>query len=164
MALPHGVVQMSADVEGLVETSTNLATVETTDTAVVIGSSQRSSVESAKQYIAESVRAVMHLAGAQVHGPADGGYPGWKPDIHSHLLQVFKEQYHTLFQSAPEIKAIHAGLECGILKHKYPQLDAISFGPNITGAHSPQERVEIASIQHFYDLLKSVLARLAKEQ
>ncbi|TNE60219.1 MAG: aminoacyl-histidine dipeptidase [Bacteroidetes bacterium] len=159
LALPHGVVQMSADIEDLVETSTNLATVVSDDKSITIGTNQRSSVDSAKQYIAGSVTAGLELAGARVE--QTDGYPGWQPNLQSHLLKVCKTVGADMYGRDPEIKAIHAGLECGILGGKYPHLDMISFGPTITGAHSPDERVHIPAVAKFYDLLKLVLKALA---
>ncbi|MGE5401683.1 MAG: aminoacyl-histidine dipeptidase [Ignavibacteriales bacterium] len=156
LGIPHGVVSMSAEIPGLVETSTNLATVVTENGSIVIGTSQRSSIESAKKYIADSVSAVFNLAGAEVL--QTDGYPGWKPDLQSKALRVSQKIYEVLFNNEPEVKAIHAGLECGILGAKYPGLDMISFGPTITGAHSPDERVNIESVEKFYRLLSGILA------
>jgi dipeptidase D len=155
LALPHGVIQMSADIEDLVETSTNLATIVSDDKTIVIGTNQRSSVESAKNYIASSVSAALRLAGAKV--TQSDGYPGWQPNMQSELLHICKEVYKRLEGKEPEIKAIHAGLECGILGGKYPGMDMISFGPTITGAHSPDERVHVPAVEKFYALLKEVL-------
>ncbi|MCB0533824.1 MAG: aminoacyl-histidine dipeptidase [Lewinellaceae bacterium] len=160
LALPHGVIQMSADIEGLVETSTNLATVVSDESLITIGTNQRSSVESAKRYIAGSVSAAFGLAGAHVE--QTDGYPGWQPNMDSKLLQICRKVGKAEFGKEPEIKAIHAGLECGILGGKYPGLDMISFGPTITGAHSPDERVHIPAVEKFYDLLKAVLIEIAK--
>ncbi len=162
LALPHGVIQMSADIEDLVETSTNLATVTSDDNAIVIGTNQRSSVESAKRYIGASVAATLRLAGARV--AHSDGYPGWQPNMQSRLLQLCKKAATPLYGKEPEIKAIHAGLECGILGGKYPGLDMISFGPTITGAHSPDERVHVPAVEKFYILLKEVLRALAEEK
>lgn len=162
LALPHGVVQMSADIEDLVETSTNLATLVSDEKNIVIGTNQRSSVDSAKKYIAASVAAGLRLAGARV--TQTDGYPGWQPNLKSHLLQVCKQVARRLYGQEPEIKAIHAGLECGILGGKYPGMDMISFGPTITGAHSPDERVHIPAVEKFYDLLKAVLREIATEK
>ncbi|MBK8965636.1 MAG: aminoacyl-histidine dipeptidase [Lewinellaceae bacterium] len=159
LALPHGVIQMSADIEGLVETSTNLATVVSDESLITIGTNQRSSVESAKRYIAGSVSAAFGLAGA--HVDQTDGYPGWQPNMDSKLLQICRKVGKAAYGKEPEIKAIHAGLECGILGGKYPGLDMISFGPTITGAHSPDEKVHIPAVEKFYDLLKAVLKAIA---
>ena len=159
LAMPHGVIAMSPDIPGLVETSTNLATIVQLENKLRIGTSQRSSIETAKVYIAESVRAVFALTGAEVE-LADG-YPGWQPNMDSHVLKVAKKVFEGKFKKVPEIKAIHAGLECGILGNKYPGLDMISFGPTIEGAHSPDERVNIKDVDKFYSLLKGILENLA---
>lgn len=156
-ALPHGVIKMSADIPGLVETSTNLATINFED-QIIVGTSQRSSVESEKEDVVIMNRCVFLLANAEVkHGD---GYPGWKPDINSEILKVMKEVYKKKYGAEPEVKAIHAGLECGIIKEKYPEMDMISFGPTILGAHSPDERVQISTVQKFYDLLLEVLKNI----
>lgn len=162
LGLPHGVVRMSTDLEDLVETSTNLATITSNADSIVIGTNQRSSVDSAKQYIASSVAAVLQLAGASV--ARSDGYPGWQPNMQSRLLSICRKVATELYGKEPEIKAIHAGLECGILGGKYPGLDMISFGPTITGAHSPDERVHIPAVEKFYDLLKRVLYALATDK
>ncbi|HEX2868104.1 MAG TPA: aminoacyl-histidine dipeptidase [Ignavibacteriales bacterium] len=162
LGLPHGVVQMSADIPGLVETSTNLATVNMNDGNLVIGTSQRSSIESAKRYVAQTVESVLDLAGSEIS--QGDGYPGWKPDMSSEALKASKKIFEVLFNSEPEVKAIHAGLECGILGDKYPGLDMISFGPTIEGAHSPDERVNIPTVERFYELLKGILAEYATQK
>jgi dipeptidase D len=160
LALPHGVIAMSPDIEGLVETSTNLATIKIAGDKLVIGTSQRSSVDSAKEYIAASVKSIFQLAGAEIE--VGDGYPGWKPNLDSQLLKVSKDVFKKLFNKDPEIKAIHAGLECGILESKNPGMDMISFGPTIMGAHSPDEKIEIKTVEKFYDLLKGILKKLAE--
>ncbi len=160
LAIPHGIINMSNDIKGLVETSTNLATIEIFENELKIGTSQRSSIESAKQYVAASVRSVFTLAGANVAG--SDGYPGWTPNINSPLLKTAKNVYYEIFKSEPEIKAIHAGLECGLLSAKYPKMDLISFGPTIQGAHSPDEKVNIPAVVKFYSLLKGILEDLTK--
>lgn len=159
VALPSGVISMSPDIHDLVETSTNLATLFTKDKKVVIGTSQRSSVESERIYIAQNVKAIFDLAGAKVR--ANDGYPGWKPDLESNILKISKKVYKGMFGIEPEVKAIHAGLETGILGAKNPGLDMVSFGPTIKGAHSPEERVNIKSTQKFYNLLKGILKEVA---
>lgn len=156
-ALPHGVIKMSADLPDLVETSTNLATINFND-EIVVGTSQRSSVETEKEDIVSMNRAIFLLANAQVkHGD---GYPGWKPDINSEILKEMKSIYYKLYNKEPEVKAIHAGLECGIIKEKYPSMDMISFGPTILGAHSPDERVQISTVEKFYNLLLETLKNI----
>ena len=161
LALPHGVIAMSPDIEGLVETSTNLATVKILGDKLVIGTSQRSSIDSAKDYIASSVASILKLAGAEVE--LGDGYPGWKPNLDSELLKISKDVFKKLFNTEPEIKAIHAGLECGILESKNPGMDMISFGPTIMGAHSPDEKIKIETVEKFYDLLKGILKRLSEK-
>jgi dipeptidase D len=159
LGLPHGVIAMSQDIPGLVETSTNLATIKIVDGKLRIGTSQRSSVDSAKEYIANSVAAVFNLTDADVE--TGDGYPGWKPDMDSELLKISKKVFKELFGKEPEIKAIHAGLECGILEGKNPGMDMISFGPTIQNAHSPDEKVEIKTVAKFYDLMKGILKEFA---
>ncbi|MEG1644838.1 MAG: aminoacyl-histidine dipeptidase [Alistipes sp.] len=159
VGVPNGVIAMSFAVQGLVETSTNLASVkfEGADTILVV-SSQRSSVESSKINVMQMVESVFVLAGAQVvHSE---GYPGWAPNPKSHLLEVTAASYRSLFKEEPKVRAIHAGLECGLFLVKYPQLDMVSFGPTLRGVHSPDERLEIATVPKFWDLLLDVLKKL----
>ena len=162
-AMPHGVYCMSQDVPGLVETSTNLATIKMSpaEHLIIIGTSQRSSTESSKEDIATMVRTVLEMGGAQVtHGD---GYPGWKPNPHSEVLTVAVESYKRLFGKEPKVKAIHAGLECGLFLEKYPNLDMISFGPTLRGVHTPDERMLIPTVdlfwRHLTDILKNVPAK-----
>ncbi len=161
-ACPHGVRAMSQDIEGLVETSTNLASVKMKeDQTIVIGTSQRSSIESKKRAVSYSVASVFLLAGAQViHGD---GYPGWAPNPQSAILQTARESYTRLFGKEPKVMAIHAGLECGLFLEKYPQLDMISFGPTMRDVHSPSEKLQISTVglwwAHLLDTLKSVPAK-----
>ena len=155
-AAPHGVLAMSAEIEGLVETSTNLASVKMTDGNVIrIGTSQRSSVISAMRAAAVKVEAGFRLAGAEVSHESE--YPGWKPDTHSDLLNHCVASYERLFGMKPAVKAIHAGLECGLFLEKYPQLDMISFGPTLRGVHAPGERLDLASLDKFTRLLEDIL-------
>ena len=162
LAMPHGVIAMSADIPELVATSTNLATVEVDSGKLKIGTCQRSSIESAKKNIAKSVKAVFDLAGAEVN--VEDGYPGWQPNMNSELLKISKKVFKDLFSKDPELKAVHAGLECGILGDKYPGLQMVSFGPTIEGAHSPDEKVKIADVDKFYRLLKNILTEIAKSK
>lgn len=155
MGVPNGVFKMSYDIPGLVETSTNLAVIETTENTIEIILSQRSSVESEKEEVVRAVGSVFELAGATVK--TGDGYPGWKPNIKSPILATVKNVYKNMYGNEPEVKAIHAGLECGIINEKYPYMDMISFGPTILGAHSPDERVQISTVAKFWDLLKGVL-------
>ncbi|MDR2811385.1 MAG: aminoacyl-histidine dipeptidase [Tannerellaceae bacterium] len=157
-ACPHGVMAMSSDIEGLVETSTNLASVKMEKNQVIVTTSQRSSVESAKEAVANQVASVFHLAKAEV--TQSGGYPGWEPNPNSRILKVAKESYVQLFHKEPKIKAIHAGLECGLFLEKYPHLDMISFGPTLRDVHSPHERILIDTVdlwwKHLLALLKAI--------
>jgi dipeptidase D len=157
-ACPHGVIEMSRDIEGLVETSTNLASVKMKDDHVFVTTSQRSSVESAKEDIANMVKSVFTLAGAQVEH--SDGYPGWAPNTDSEILKITRDSYQELFDMEPVVRAIHAGLECGLFLEKYPGMDMISFGPTIRGAHSPDERIEIETVQKFWKHLIDVLDRI----
>ncbi|MDR0896121.1 MAG: aminoacyl-histidine dipeptidase [Prevotellaceae bacterium] len=159
-ALPHGVFAMSQDMPGLVETSTNLASVKMLPDAPVVRivTSQRSSVESAKRDIACMVRTVFEMGGATA--VSSDGYPGWKPNPHSEILQIATESYHRLFGVEPKVMAIHAGLECGLFLAKYPELDMLSFGPTLRGVHSPDERMHIPSVEKFWKHLLDILAHI----
>lgn len=156
---PHGVLAMSQDIPGLVEASTNLASVKMKEgNTIVIGTSQRSSTESLKNNAANMVNAAFTLGGAVVkHGE---GYPGWKPNPHSAILEVAKASYKRLYNVEPEVKAIHAGLECGLFLEKYPHLDMVSCGPTITDAHSPAEQVNIPSVAKWWPFLLDVLKNI----
>ena len=156
-ACPHGVKAMSPDMPGLVETSTNLASVKMKEGNLIeISTSQRSSVESSKHDIAHQVEAVFTLSGAKVsHGD---GYPGWKPNLKSEILKVASDSYVKLFKEEPKVRAIHAGLECGLFLEKYPNLDMISIGPQMYGVHSPDERLSISSTQKCWKWLTEILA------
>jgi dipeptidase D len=158
-ALPHGVQAMSYDIPDLVETSANLATVTTRDGALEALVSVRSSVDSAKRALARRVEAIGALAGAGTR--RDGDYPGWKPNLASDLLRAFKAVHERELGRQPEVKAIHAGLETGIIGEKYPGMDMISFGPQIEFPHSPDERVLIPSVERFWKVLQATLAALA---
>lgn len=159
---PNGVIAMSTEIPGLVETSTNLASVKTNNTDVEITTSQRSSVESRKDYISRAVHSVFELAKASVRHT--DGYPGWSPNINSEILNITEAAYEKLFDKKPVVRAIHAGLECGLFLEKYPYLDMISFGPTIKDAHSPNERLHIPSTQKFWDLLLNVLENTPKNE
>lgn len=159
-ALPHGVMAMSYDIDGLVETSTNLATVKPAgDDALSIGLSSRSSVATAIEALVRRIRAIGQLAGCEVE--EDEGYPGWQPDMESDLLVVMRQLHESVLGFAPEVGAVHAGLECGIIGEKVPGMDMISFGPTIEFPHSPDERVLIPTVGRFYELLTATLAELA---
>ncbi|MFZ0388969.1 MAG: beta-Ala-His dipeptidase, partial [Calditrichia bacterium] len=158
-SLPHGVMGMSHDIPGLVETSTNLAVVSKKTGKISILTSQRSSVGSALTDIADKMQACGFLAGAEVH--SGGGYPAWKPNPDSDVLQLAKKTWKDLFGNEPEVKAIHAGLECGIIGDKFEGMDMISFGPTIEGAHSPDERVKIPTVEKFWKFVETMLQRIA---
>ena len=148
---------MSRDMPGLVETSNNLASVKMKGEHVIeITTSQRSSVESSKHDIKQQIEAVFSLTGAVVsHGD---GYPGWKPNLKSKMLKVATDSYVKLYNDQPKVRAIHAGLECGLFLEKYPFLDMISIGPTMKGVHSPDERLSISSTQRCWEWLKDILA------
>jgi len=159
-ACPHGVIAMSQSIANFVETSTNLAAVRTREDSIEITTSQRSSVESAKFDTANMVASVFTLAGGKaVHGE---GYPGWTPNPNSEILEIAKAQYQKLFGQSPKVLAIHAGLECGLIGEKYPAMDMISYGPTIKGAHSPDERLNIATVAKFWDLTLEILKNIPK--
>ncbi len=160
-ACPNGVVRMSNDMEGLVETSTNLAIITVKGGEAVVKNLLRSSVDSAKHDLAEVVKSVFELAGARVE--LTGEYPGWKPNPGSPILKEMLEIYNNKFGKVPEIKAIHAGLECGLLGGVYPHWDMISFGPTIRYPHSPDEKVHIESVQKFWDFLVETLKHVPKK-
>jgi dipeptidase D len=161
-ACPHGVFQMSADMPGLVETSTNLASVKfNSKNKIIIGTSQRSASKSAILDIAQTVGSVFELAGAKIK--RGEGYPGWKPNVNSEILKITKDAHVRVLKFEPKVRAIHAGLECGLFLQKYPYLDMISFGPTIKGAHSPDEKLNIPASQRFWDLLIEVLKNIPKE-
>ena len=125
---------------------------------IVVTSSQRSSVESAKTYVMQMVESVFALAGADV--AHSDGYPGWNPNPQSRLLEVTVDAYERLFGTEPKVRAIHAGLECGLFLEKYPDLEMVSFGPTLRGVHSPDERLEIATVPKFWNLLCATLRSL----
>jgi dipeptidase D len=153
---PHGVIGWSHDIRDLVETSTNLAVIKDSDPDYVeILTSHRSSKDSARQNIADRMAAIFTLAGAEVSH--SGGYPGWEPNTASEILRISERVYTDLFNKEPEVKAIHAGLECGLFLKKYPWLDMISFGPTIKGAHTPDEKIHIESVNRFWDFLLELL-------
>jgi len=161
LACPNGVIRMSNDMEGLVETSTNLAVVTVENGVAEAISLLRSSVDSAKDDLASVVSSVFDLAGAETI--LDGDYPGWKPNPDSAILKEMKEIYNNKFGKIPDIKAIHAGLECGLLGGVYPNWDMISFGPTIRFPHSPDEKVNIATVEKFWDFLVETLKHVPKK-
>lgn len=155
-ASPHGVLSMSQEIENFVETSTNLASVKMTDPGVIrIGSSQRSCVTAARRAAAAKMEACFVLAGAVVKH--EGEYPGWAPAVESPVRDACVASYVKLFGTEPKVKAIHAGLECGLFTEKFPGLDMVSFGPTLRGVHAPGERLDLASLDKFVALLKDVI-------
>ena len=159
ISIPHGVVEMSADIPGLIETSTNLASVKMENGhKILVGTMQRSSVNSERIFLSERVAAVLELAGAKVRH--SDGYPGWKPNMNSHVKDVCVASYKRLFGREPIVRAIHAGLECGLFTEKFPDMDMIAFGPTLRGVHAPGERLDLASLERFWAVLLDVLKHL----
>lgn len=155
---PNGVIRMSSDMEDLVETSSNLAVVKTEFRKVKVECLLRSSLDSAKEDLANRIQSLFELATAEVM--FEGEYPGWKPNLDSEILNVAKQVYRNKFGTIPHVKAIHAGLECGIIGGIYPNLDMISLGPTIKGAHSPDEKVLIASVSKFWEYVIEILKNI----
>ena len=154
-ALPHGVIKLSADIPGLVETSTNVAVIRTDRKGVTIATSQRSSVASEILEICQTVAAVFTLGGAAA--TTGDGYPGWKPNMNSEILKVARATYKGLYGKDPLVKAIHAGLECGIIGEKFPGMDMVSFGPTLEGVHSPDEKIYIDTVEKYWNFLLAIL-------
>jgi dipeptidase D len=161
LACTNGVFSMSFEMPGLVESSSNLAAVKWTENhCVEILTSQRSAIESRKIEVAQSVKSCFELADMEVE--QSGSYPGWAPKMDSELLTLCADSYEKLFHQKPVVRAIHAGLECGLFLDKYPYLDMISFGPTIYGVHSPDERILIPTVEKFWIHLSDVLQEIAK--
>ena len=155
---PHGMIAMSKEMPGLVETSTNLASIKMREGYIEVNTSQRSSIEASKHHLKWAVEQALSMACDEVtHGD---GYPGWAPNPHSPLLEVVKKAYIDLYKSEPQVLAIHAGLECGLFLEKYPYLDMVSIGPQMYGVHSPQERLSIPSTDRCYAWLCQTLKSL----
>ncbi len=157
-SLHHGVIAMSPDVPGLVQDSTNLATVATKGDVVEIVTSQRSAIESSKFAAARMVATVCRLAGFETENT--GSYPGWKPEPNSDIVKKLQSVHEEVFGHAAELIAMHAGLECGVIGEKYPGMQMVSFGPTIVGPHSPHEKVEIPSVEGFWKYLKAILEKI----
>ncbi len=157
-ALPNGIYRMSPDIAGLVQTSNNLARVLVGDGRFSVQCLTRSSVDSEKWDLAHAIEAALQLAGASV--AFTGDYPGWTPQPDSQAVRLCSRVYKELFGEPAHVDAVHAGLECGIIGGKYPEMEMISFGPNITGAHSPDEKAQISSVQKFWKFLQAVLAEV----
>lgn len=160
LALPHGVYAMSKDIQGLVETSSNLATVRLEESLLKIGMSQRSSIDSRLAAITAQIEAMARISGAEVR--IGNGYPSWMPDLSSPLLQRCKDAYRKRFGKDPEIEAVHAGLECGVIGANYPGMDMISFGPTLKNPHSPEEKLHIPSIGRLWDFMSALMEDLAE--
>jgi dipeptidase D len=156
--LPHGVFKMSYDIEGLVQTSTNLAKVTTDENSANVLLSSRSSIMSELEYLRDQIRAIAKLTGAKVE--EEEPYPGWKPDMDSEILKISKKVYKDKYGEDPKVEAIHAGLECGIIGEKYPGMEKISIGPTIKYPHSPEEQVHISTVEKFYDYLLDILREI----
>lgn len=161
-ACPHGVIAWSQDVPNFVETSTNLASVKMQEGLIKIATSQRSSIESAKDDICNMVVASFKLTGASIEH--SDGYPGWAPNPNSKVLELCVSSYETLFSRKPVVRAIHAGLECGLIGDKYPGMDMISYGPTMRGVHSPSERLEISTVEKFWTLTLDILNKIATQK
>ena len=158
----NGVYRMSPDVQGLVETSNNIARIIVKDGAIKVGCLTRSSSETNKWDLANSLRSSFELSGFEVD--FSGTYPGWLPNLNSEILKIVSTIYNDLFKEDPKVAACHAGLECGILGQNYPEIDMVSFGPTIRGAHSPDERAQISSTQKFWKLLLEILKNIPKKK
>jgi dipeptidase D len=154
-ATPNGVIRMSDDVKGVVETSLNVGVVTMKDDEVAINSLIRSLIDSGKEYVVSMLNSLSELTGAK--SLAKSSYPGWKPEPSSPVMTLVRETYQTLFNKTPNIMVIHAGLECGLFKKPYPDMDMVSIGPTITGPHSPDEQVEIESVELYWKLLTALL-------
>jgi len=159
--IPHGVLKYSHDVEGLVETSNNLAAVKCDGGNYNIVSSTRSSISDALELQRERIALMSKVYGAKVE--QDEAYPGWAPDLNSSILEITTKIYSEMLDGEPNVCAIHAGLECGVIGEKVNGMDMISFGPTIKGPHSPDERVDIPSVKKFWDLLLRILEELAEK-
>jgi dipeptidase D len=156
--LPHGVDKMSYDIDGLVETSTNLATVSLKGNDALIGLSSRSSIKSALQDFRDRIRATATLAGAEV--TEEEPYPGWKPNLESNILKLSKKIYKDMNGEEPLVEAIHAGLECGIIGEKFPGMDMISIGPTIKYPHSPEEQIHVSTVDKYYQYVLKILENI----
>ena len=160
-AMPNGVIRNSDVMKGVVETSLNVGVVTFESNAARINCLVRSLVDSGKAYVVEMLSALSQLAGAQ--SLAKGSYPGWQPDNSSPVMALVRETYQQLFNKTPNIQVIHAGLECGLFKKPYPQMDMVSIGPTITGPHSPDEQVNIASVALYWQLLTALLKAIPQK-
>ncbi|RDV13583.1 aminoacyl-histidine dipeptidase [Pontibacter diazotrophicus] len=160
-ACPNGIYRMSPDIEGLVQTSNNVARVVVQDGNFAVLCLTRSSADSEKTDLAQAIQSALELAGASVE--LSGSYPGWAPKPDAAIIQLMRDLYRSKFEGEPDVNACHAGLECGILGANYPGMEMISFGPNIRGAHSPDEKVQISSVQKYWDFLLATLQRIPEK-
>lgn len=160
-ACPNGVIRMSDDIRGVVETSLNMGVISTTDSQFEVLCLVRSLIDSGREQVTGSLRSLAELCGAEIK--LSGAYPGWKPDPNSQVLAIFRDMYETIYGNKPEIMVIHAGLECGLFKKPYPEMDMISFGPTIKFPHSPDEKVEIDSVGLYWQQMKGILANIPKK-
>ena len=158
-ALPHGVIKMSAEISWLVETSTNIGVIKTAGQKIQLTTTQRSSVASEIKEIAQTVKTIFEMGGAEVQ--QGEGYPGWKPDMDSAILKMAESTYKQLYGKEPEVKAVHAGLECGIIGEKYPGMDMVSFGPTLEGVHSPEEKIYVDTVPRFWEFLMAILRNVS---
>ena len=158
VALPHGVLAMSPDVPGLVQNSTNLAVITVNDGAAEIITSQRSAIESSRNALAQTVATVFRMV--EFEPEHAGNYPGWKPEPTSEIVQKLQSVHEQLFGKPAKLIAMHAGLECGVIGEKYPGMQMVSFGPTIVDPHSPNERVQISTVQSFWKFLRAVLEKI----
>jgi dipeptidase D len=159
-AVPHGVIRMAADIPNFVETSSNLAAIKMQNGEILITTSQRSSIESRKLEVADQIASTFRLIGANTkHGD---GYPGWTPNVNSPILKTVLDAFKRLYNEEGQALAIHAGLECGLISEKYPNMDMVSYGPTMRGVHSPDERMEIATVERFWDLTLEILKNIPK--
>ena len=157
-ACPNGVMRMSDEVVGVVESSLNLGVITTADNSVSIVCMVRSLIDSGREYIESQLQSLCDLAGAHIQ--FEGCYPGWKPDTQSPVMAIVKDTYESIYHRAPEIMVIHAGLECGLFKKPYPHLDMVSIGPTIRFPHGPDEMVNIETVGQYWTLLLAVLERI----
>jgi dipeptidase D len=158
VAMPHGVLAMSHDMPGLVETSCNLAVVALDKKVLRVQMSSRSSIKSALQATRDRIHAIATMAGAKVEEPS--AYPGWKPNLKSKILQVTKDAYKEVTGKEPSLKAIHAGLETGIVGERFPGMDMVSIGPEIKYPHSPDEKVDMTTVVELYKVVASILRKV----
>ena len=155
---PNGVIRMSDDIEGVVETSLNMGVITTEANTVTILCLIRSLIDSGRSYVEGMLQSLAALTGAQCD--VSGAYPGWKPDADSEIMQVFRDTYQQMYGNKPNIMVIHAGLECGLFKEPYPEMDMLSFGPTIKFPHSPDEKVKIDTVQMFWDQMLAILKNI----